>query len=513
MKKMRKALLALLLSVTVAGTSAVPVLAAGTNTSVPSVPAQESDSSKADKLFTAVKGEYVQLFKDVLFDVRYDKYWNDDAAAVVGAGAAKDAVKTLKASVGSATYGSKADQNAFYCGFTNDVKEVSFQSGNKVEFTTTDNKKVSHTYKFVKKDAISGVMEGYVFQSTDKNEDEFKYVFLCPDTPATTYHIEFRYGSDLTELLKLNTGKYANWVGSGMLKSALAEKNEAMIKNCIALFCKENLEQMSGKETIAQRSALTGTWDADLTAIAKTDANYKNAKMYCVINANGVVETCFDQKGTGDYVQTKASFYAYDNDGNAATNSGVYIATDSNDITEVSKYTIAQNGKNTTLTFEKADGEKLTYVKRNTQVTVVTEKSSLYVKGTTNVLANVVSGSGITTYTSSNPKVAKVDAKGKVTALKKGTAVIKVTNNGVNGQVKITVKNPTLNKNAVTLKKGKTAKLTVKGSIGKVSYKSSNTKIATITSKGVIKAKKAGKVTVTVKANGVTLKCKVTVKK
>lgn len=53
-------------------------------------------------------------------------------------------------------------------------------------------------------------MEGYVFQSTDKNEDEFKYVFLCPDTPATTYHIEFRYGSDLTELLKLNTGKYAN---------------------------------------------------------------------------------------------------------------------------------------------------------------------------------------------------------------------------------------------------------------------------------------------------------------
>ena len=146
-------------------------------------------------------------------------------------------------------------------------------------------------------------------------------------------------------------------------------------------------------------------------------------------------------------------------------------------------------------------------------MTVVTEKSSLYVKGTTNVLANVVSGSGITTYTSSNLKVAKVDAKGKVTALKKGTAVIKVTNNGVNGQVKITVKNPTLNKNAVTLKKGKTAKLTVKGSIGKVSYKSSNTKIATITSKGVIKAKKAGKVTVMVKANGVTLKCKVTVKK
>ena len=32
MKKMRKALLALLLSITVAGTSAAPVMAAGTNT-------------------------------------------------------------------------------------------------------------------------------------------------------------------------------------------------------------------------------------------------------------------------------------------------------------------------------------------------------------------------------------------------------------------------------------------------------------------------------------------------
>ena len=73
MKKMRIAFLALLLSITVAGTSAVPVMAAGTNTSVPTVPAQEADSSKADKLYTAVKGDYVQLFKDVLFDNRIDK--------------------------------------------------------------------------------------------------------------------------------------------------------------------------------------------------------------------------------------------------------------------------------------------------------------------------------------------------------------------------------------------------------------------------------------------------------
>lgn len=54
--------------------------------------------------------------------------------------------------------------------------------------------------------------------------------------------------------------------------------------------------------------------------------------------------------------------------------------------------------------------------------------------------------------------------------------------------------------------------MSVKGSIGKVTYKSSNTKIAAVSSKGVIKAKKAGKVTITVKSNGITNKCKVTVK-
>ena len=512
MKKMRKALLALLLSITVASTSAVPTMAAGTNTSVPTIPAEESDSSKADKLFTAVKGDYIQLFKDALFDVKYDKYWHDDAAAVVGASAATDAVKALKASVGSTTYGDKADPNAFYCGFINDVKEVSFQDGGKVEFTTTDSKKVSHTYKFLKKDALSGVMEGYVFQSTDSNDDEFKYVFLCPDTPGTTFHIEFRYGSDLTELLKLNTGKYANWVGSGMLKTALTEKSEQMIQNCIALFCTENLADMKTAETAAQQSVLAGVWDADLSGYAN-DPQYKNTKMYCELKADGTGVTYFDQNGTGKYTESPFTFYAYDNDGKDDVSSGVYIAIDSEDYTKAGKYTIAKKGESTVLTFDTPDGSSISYIKRDTKVTVVSEKTTMYVKEKTNVLANVISGSGITTYSSSNPKVAKVDANGKVTAVKKGSVIITVTNNGASGQVKITVKNPTLNKKTVTLKKGKTAKLSVKGSVGKVTYKSSNNKIATVSSKGVIKAKKAGKVTITVKANGITLKCKVTVKK
>ena len=110
--------------------------------------------------------------------------------------------------MGSTTYGDKADPNTFYCGFINDGKGSFFPGRWQSRiYHKRQPKKFPIRISFCKKDALSGVMEGYVFQSTDKNEDEFKYVFLCPDTPATTYHIEFRYGSDLTELLKLNTRK------------------------------------------------------------------------------------------------------------------------------------------------------------------------------------------------------------------------------------------------------------------------------------------------------------------
>lgn len=81
-----------------------------------------------------------------------------------------------------------------------------------------------------------------------------------------------------------------------------------------------------------------------------------------------------------------------------------------------------------------------------------------------------------------------------------------------------------LNKKKVTLKAGKTFKLKVKitpknAYSKKVTYKSSNTKYATVSKKGVIKAKKAGrgkKVTITVKAadgSGKKAKCVVKIKK
>ena len=66
------------------------------------------------------------------------------------------------------------------------------------------------------------------------------------------------------------------------------------------------------------------------------------------------------------------------------------------------------------------------------------------------------------------------------------------------------------------LKKGKTLTLkpavTPLTSLQKVTYKSSNKKVATVTSKGVIRARKKGTTVITVKSGSKTVKCRITVK-
>ena len=132
------------------------------------------------------------------------------------------------------------------------------------------------------------------------------------------------------------------------------------------------------------------------------------------------------------------------------------------------------------------------------------------------------------TYKTSNKKIATVNAKGKITAKKKGTAKIYVISKADKKKkctVTVTVGTPVtkvkLNKTKSTMTIGKkqTLKATVtpkKASSKAVVWKSSNKKVATVTSKGVVKAKKAGTVTITATAkdgSGKKASCKVTVKK
>lgn len=70
-----------------------------------------------------------------------------------------------------------------------------------------------------------------------------------------------------------------------------------------------------------------------------------------------------------------------------------------------------------------------------------------------------------------------------------------------------------LGKSSAVVKTGKTVKIKASAVLdSKITYKSSNKKVATVTAKGVVKGKKAGKAKITVSANGVSKTFKVTVK-
>lgn len=130
---------------------------------------------------------------------------------------------------------------------------------------------------------------------------------------------------------------------------------------------------------------------------------------------------------------------------------------------------------------------------------------------------------------SSNPKVASVDGKGVIKAKKAGKARITVsTANGIrkniNVQVvnkKITVAKITLSQKKATVKKGRKLKLRaviapVNAANKKLTWKSSNPKVASVNSKGVVTAKKPGKVKITCTAKDKSRKkavCVVNVKK
>jgi len=119
-------------------------------------------------------------------------------------------------------------------------------------------------------------------------------------------------------------------------------------------------------------------------------------------------------------------------------------------------------------------------------------------------------------FTTSDKKVATVNAKGVVTGLKKGNVTITATDEkGNKATVKITVSSsPKLSKKTASVKVKKSTTITVKGAATKV--KVAKCKVATFKVKGskiTVTGKKAGKANVNVTVNGTVLKLAVKVTK
>lgn len=141
----------------------------------------------------------------------------------------------------------------------------------------------------------------------------------------------------------------------------------------------------------------------------------------------------------------------------------------------------------------------------------------LYTGGKTSVIlkADIRGASNKISWSSSDSRIAKVDKKGKVTAVRKGTAFITATANKVKKTCKITVREPSLKlrHTAVNLKKNKTYAIKANAvPKGKITYKSERPKVASVNRKGIVTGLRQGNTNITVKCNGIKRVIKITVK-
>ena len=316
--------------------SEINATAAGTINGADSTVTCGLSEDKDTEFLYALSETYQPLFEGATFETKHDHYWKDYAAAVVGKNTAEEikAAEMMKSSIGadSSVIG-KENGSAFCCAFTNDIARLSFHGSVITGYDTDGNVVFSHSYKYLREGHLYGpdpenpekkipYMNLTIFKTDDENSGEFAYFAMCDDTPSTTYHIEFRYGSDVDELEQMYSGDYAYWLAAGIPTSA----DETMISNVIALFCAENLAEMTSDETVSQRANLVGAWNGSEDSL--------------VFAADGSVK-----KGTDEGV-----FYAYNGK----------LITMIDDVCTAYEYTISGR----TLTLSTVDGETIvTYTK------------------------------------------------------------------------------------------------------------------------------------------------------
>ena len=209
--------------------------------------AKTDDAAEAAALLDAVKGTYTALFP-VITDPQYDEIWLAPCVEALGEEAAPAVAEMLKWACNGTIYGQEAidafgdgsNGAQFDCLFINGVDQIIFD-GATISGTLAGEEVFKHEYAYAGPLSLAGMMDGALYETADEDAGEFKYFFMMPDTPATTYHLEFRYGSDIDALTQYAEGPYAYWLAAGFPVDA----DEAMIHDVITLFCEENLAELA----------------------------------------------------------------------------------------------------------------------------------------------------------------------------------------------------------------------------------------------------------------------------
>lgn len=194
-----------------------------------------------------VAGTYTELFP-VLNDSKYEDYWltlvaeklgkdKTDAEVISTTNATKTAcTATIYGQEAVDAYTDNPNSARFDCYFINDVTDLTFK-GNQLS-GKVNGKDFTYTYSYVDEIKMGGRMDGTLYKTNARNAGELTYLVMCADTPESTQHIEFRYGSDLNDLKELTSGRYAYWLAAGIPVNS----DETFVKECIKLFVDENVE-------------------------------------------------------------------------------------------------------------------------------------------------------------------------------------------------------------------------------------------------------------------------------
>ena len=148
-------------------------------------------------------------------------------------------------------------------------------------------------------------------------------------------------------------------------------------------------------------------------------------------------------------------------------------------------------------------------------VVTISESHVTLENGATAQISATVSTGHDVRWRSSASSIASVDEEGLVTAKKCGSAIIRATADGVSAKCRITVKKPalSLNRSSITLYPEENYQLVATCSSNRpLTFRSSASAVASVDESGLVIARKKGTATITVKVDGVSRICKITVK-
>ncbi len=263
--------------------------------------------------------------------------------------------------------------------------------------------------------------------------------------------------------------------------------------------------------------------DNNSTVKVTSIALNKTSVSFNTIGATETLTATVDPSNATD----KSVKWSSSNEAVAVVNNGVVTAKGNGTATITAK--AGEKEANCTVTVsQKSDSVSITL-----KGTKVSGKSLPVTKGKSYTLKAVVSPTTVAsenakvTWSTSNKKIATVSKSGKVKMLKTGTVKITAkTADGKKATVTLKAKKAVVKVSKLKIAGKKTMKVKDKQKLTltvspvtannqKVTWKSSNKKIATVSSKGVVTAKKAGKVTITATAKDgskKSVKFKITVK-